>query len=43
MGPRDKYNLPVKETVIWNKRTAVANFSYPQAGFWWLVERKLVF
>jgi hypothetical protein len=25
------------------KRNNAYNFSYPQAGFWWLVERKLVF
>jgi hypothetical protein len=33
MGTWDKYNLPVKEIVILDKRTAVANSSYPQAGF----------
>jgi hypothetical protein len=24
-------------------RITACNFSYPQAGFWWLVERKFVF
>ena len=28
MGTRYKYNLPVKETVMWDKRTAVANKNY---------------
>jgi hypothetical protein len=28
MGTRDKYNLLVNETIIWDKRTAVANKKY---------------
>jgi hypothetical protein len=29
--------------IDFRKLIAVHNFSYPQAGFWWLIERKIEF